>query len=235
MLTLNVDELNALHSCALFKNISQKELLHLLPCLMPATQTYKENETVFREGTPLNCIYIILKGHIELSKMHFTGQKNIVTVLGKSQLFAEGVVSTSHRISPVSATTLEETTLILVSYNSIIQSCQKNCHFHHTLVYNMMRLLADKNYYLTQKMELILIKGMREKLAHYLLSQATLHQSEVFNISLNRNQLADYLNVSRPSMCRELGKMKEDGLIDYYKNTFKLLNEAELKNTTSSL
>jgi len=39
--------------------------------------------------------------------------------------------------------------------------------------------------------------------------------------------MADYLNVDRSALSKELGKMKKDGLLDYYKNSFelKLLNK----------
>ena len=96
-----------------------------------------------------------------------------------------------------------------------------------------MLLLGEKNYYLNAKMDLLLLKGMREKLVTYLLSEAKSHQSNSFTIHLNRNQLADYLNVSRTSMCRELGRMKEEGLIDYYQNSFKLLAEDKLQAALS--
>ena len=71
---------------------------------------------------------------------------------------------------------------------------------------------------------------MREKLALYLLEEAKRNKSMAFNITLSRNDLAEYLNVSRSAMSRELSRMKEDGLIDYYKNSFKIINEEALKS-----
>ena len=77
-------------------------------------------------------------------------------------------------------------------------------------------------------MDLLLLKGMREKLVTYLLSEAQHSASLSFTTNLNRNQLADYLNVSRTSMCRELSRMKDEGLIDYYQNSFKILDQKKL-------
>ena len=37
-------------------------------------------------------------------------------------------------------------------------------------------------------------------------------------IPYNRQQLADYLNVDRSTMCNELSKMQKDGMIEYKKN-----------------
>ena len=91
-------------------------------------------------------------------------------------------------------------------------------------------LLGEKNYALNHKIDFLILKGMREKLALYLLEEAKRNKSMAFNITLSRNDLAEYLNVSRSAMSRELSRMKEDGLIDYYKNSFKIINEEALKS-----
>ena len=96
------------------------------------------------------------------------------------------------------------------------------------LIQNMMMILGEKNSGLNQKIELLMMKGMREKLAAYLLSEYRKNKALTFQILPNRNELAEFLNVSRPSMSRELARMKSEGLIDYYQNTFKLVNMEKL-------
>ena len=101
----------------------------------------------------------------------------------------------------------------------------------------MITILGEKNKMLSRKIELLALKGMREKLATYLLYEQVRFQNNSsskdtfsFSITPNRTELADYLNVSRSSMCRELSRMKDEGLIDYYQNTFKILEPDALKN-----
>jgi CRP-like cAMP-binding protein len=89
----------------------------------------------------------------------------------------------------------------------------------------MMVVLGEKNVNLNRKLELLMLKGMREKIASYLINESGERGSSMFQIILNRTELADYLNVSRTSMCRELARMKEEGLIDYYGNSFKIMNK----------
>ena len=213
---------------ALFRNITQAELINILPCLKITLKTYEMNDIILTQGTIVNYIYIILEGQVEISKENFAGQKSIVSILSPSSLFGEGVVCTKERISPILATTLTPVTLLLIPYERIIGGCEHGCAFHHSLIHNMMLLLGEKNYHLNIKMDLLLLKGMREKLVTYLLSESQFQGSDSFTINLNRNQLAHYLNVSRPSMCRELGRMKNEGLIDYYQNSFKILNQKKL-------
>ena len=83
---------------------------------------------------------------------------------------------------------------------------------------------------MNSKIELLMLKGMREKLATYLIHEFQKNHNRSFDIVLNRNELAEYLNVSRTAMSRELGRMKDEGLLDYYQNSFKILDLDGLKD-----
>ena len=222
-------QLDVLLSSPLFRSITKDELTRLLPCLHAKTKNYEADECLISQGNTVSYIYIILSGQIEITKSSFSGQKNIVSVLSPSMIFGEGLVCTKQRVSPITATSTQKTEVFCIPYQNVIGSCEHNCGFHHQLIFNMMLLLGEKNYQLNTKMDLLLLKGLREKIATYLLRQAEKYDTTSFTIPLNRNQLAEYLNVSRPSMCRELGKMKDEGLIDYYQNSFKLINIDRLK------
>ena len=80
---------------------------------------------------------------------------------------------------------------------------------------------------LTRKMEHISRRTTREKLLSYLSEQSKLQNSTDFCIPFNRQQLADYLAVDRSAMSSELGKMKKEGLLDFYKNHFILRHSRE--------
>ena len=225
---LNPTYYQLLMQSTLFRNISEAELIQLLPCLSVHTKTYEAEKIILTQGETVDYLYIILEGTIEIAKENLSGNKNILSLLSPSQLFGEGIVCTHQRLSPVIATALTPVTLLLIPYERIVSGCKHNCSFHYRLIHNMMVLLGEKNYQLNTKMELLLLKGMREKLATYLLLESRKQKTHSFIISLNRNQLADYLNVSRSSMCRELGRMQEEGIIEYYQNSFKLLDEKKL-------
>lgn len=91
------------------------------------------------------------------------------------------------------------------------------------LLHNLLLLMAERNLFLTQKMEYLTKRTTREKLLAYLSEQARLQQSNKLTIPFNRQQLADFLAVDRSAMSGELSKMQADGLIRYKKNNFELL------------
>ena len=60
---------------ALFRKITQAELINILPCLKITLKTYEMNDIILTQGTIVNYIYIILEGQVEISKENFAGQK----------------------------------------------------------------------------------------------------------------------------------------------------------------
>lgn len=98
-----------------------------------------------------------------------------------------------------------------------------SCEFHSKMIRNMVFVLAEKNYKLTQKMDHLTQKTTREKLLSYFSEQALETGKSSFEIPLDRQQLADYLSVDRSAMSTELGKMQREGMIEYRKNHFTLM------------
>jgi CRP-like cAMP-binding protein len=88
-----------------------------------------------------------------------------------------------------------------------------------------VHIIADKNRDLIRKIEVISKRTIREKLLAYLSSQAQCQDSRYFEIPLGRTELAEYLCVDRSALTRELVKMRDDGLIDYDKNCFRILEQ----------
>ena len=214
-----------LKNCALFRRINEQEIGSLMLCLGAQARSFKAEDYIFFAGDEIGAVGIVLSGIVEVMKESLSGNKHIVAFLGPAEMFAEGIVCTVKRISPVTVRVKENAMVLFIPYEKIIKSCGNSCLFHISLIQNMMQVLGEKNVNLNRKLELLTLKGMREKIASYLLNESNERGSKMFQIILNRTELADYLNVSRTSMCRELARMKDEGLIDFYGNSFKLLNK----------
>ena len=83
-------------------------------------------------------------------------------------------------------------------------------------------MLSDKNQALMEKIEVVSKKNLREKILSYLSQESQRQGSKYFEIPLGRIELADYLCTDRSALTRELGKMRNEGLIDYDKNVFRI-------------
>ena len=197
-------------------------------CLEAQIKHYNEDEYINFPRAKINRVGVVLSGTVEILKENLAGNKHIIAILDSSHLFAEGIVCTADRLSPVTAQAKEETNIMFIPYEKIIRSCGQSCSYHFGLIQNMMVVLGEKNISLNWKLELLTLKGMREKLASYLIKTSYENRSNTFQIPLNRSELSDFLNVSRTSMCRELTRMKDDGLIDLYGRSFKILDKEGL-------
>lgn len=222
-----------LSKCALFENIKENEYRGLLSCINSYIKSFKSDEYVFFADNEINYVGIMLSGSIEIIKEDYAGSRHIMDFLGPSDIFGEGIACTKKHISPVTVKTKQDSKILFIPFDKIIKTCSNSCGFHIQLIKNMMMLLGEKNYNMNRKMELLMLKGMREKLATYLLNESYKQGSLTFQIHPNRNELAEYLNVSRTSMCRELATMKDLGMLDYYQNSFKILSLDALKDCLS--
>ena len=113
---------------------------------------------------------------------------------------------------------------MFLPFAKVLNSCSAACEFHHRLIENAVKLMASKNIELVQKLEIISKKTLREKILTYLSIIAN-NSGSYFKTDMNRSDLADYLCADRSALSRELSKMKQDGLIDFDKNTFRLLKK----------
>ena len=90
------------------------------------------------------------------------------------------------------------------------------------VVRNLFFAISEKNRALVQKLDHMSRRTTREKLISYLSAEAKKQNSPSITIPFNRQQLADFLAVDRSAMSNELGKMRDDGLLEFEKNHFTL-------------
>lgn len=120
--------------------------------------------------------------------------------------------------------------ILFLPISKISQPCCNVCDFHQQLIRNMLNIVAVKALNMNSRINYLKMRGMREKLSAYLFEQYRLTGSRNFLLPVNRDQLADFLNVSRPSMSRELGRMKAEGIIDFYRSAVTLKNLGALSS-----
>lgn len=213
--------LEVLKKCPLFADIDENEIDNMLDCLSAIDKTYKKNDFIFTEEDKPIYIGIILSGSVYVVKEDFWGNRAILAKLGEGDLFGEAFSCAEVDRLPVSVVATENTEVILIDYKKIIDTFS-TCVFHYRLINNMIKILANKNIMMTQKIHHIVKRTTREKLLSYLSEQAIKCKSDKFKIPFNRQELADYLSVDRSAMSNELSKMRDEGIIEFSKNEFKI-------------
>ena len=111
----------------------------------------------------------------------------------------------------------------------IVGSCPNMCVGHRTMIRNMLGIVSEKAVEQSCNIRYLAMKSIREKVCAYLLDQYAQATQIAFALPFNRDELAEYLSVSRPSLSRELGHMRAEGLIDFHRSEFVIRNEAALR------
>ena len=151
------------------------------------------------------------------------GNRTMLVRVRKNELFGETFACGEDSLSVVTFLVSEDTGILFVSFDRVMRNCANACSFHHQLIENMVRLIANKNRDLMRKVEVVSQRSIREKLLTYLSILAQTQSSRYIEIPLGRVELAEYLCVDRSALTRELAKMKDEGILDYDKNCFRIL------------
>ena len=208
--------------CPLFAGIEANQLDSLLDCLTAVKRIYRKDEFIFTAGGKATSVGVVVSGGVHVLQEDFWGHRVILAHIGLGGLFGEAFSCAGKGMLPVSVTASETTEVMLIDYRKIATTCSSACVFHMQLIKNMMRILAEKNILLTQKIEHLAKRTTRDKLLAFLSSQAMIAGTDTVVIPFNRQELADYLAVDRSALSRELGAMQAEGLLNYDKNRFEL-------------
>ena len=226
---MNESFLKTLTQSPLFAGITPEALAGVVECLQPKVSLFPKASYVAAEGEPFTGLGILLDGKAAVIKENAAGQRIVMTLLGPGDMFGEMFVFSAGDTWPLSVFTQEDCRVMFLPSIKIVGTCSKVCANHKQIIINLLNIISEKAILLNRKVEYLAIRGMREKICVFLLEQYKKSASRTFTLTLNRNDLADFLNVSRTALSREMGRMRDEGMIDYYRSSIKIKDPEALK------
>lgn len=218
---------NVLRKCPLFLNVADENLISILSCFGATVVRFSKKETILSEGEPAKYIGIVLSGAVQIVQVDYFGNRNILTNIEPSGVFAESFTCAGLETMPMDVVAREDTEVMLIDCMRITRQCSNACDFHRQIIYNLMKIVAMKNIIFHQKLEVISKRTTREKLMAYLVMQAKKNKSAAFEIPYDRQELADYLGVDRSGLSVEIGKLCKEGVIKNRRKWFEVLKVLE--------
>lgn len=215
--------LKILMSSALFHDVGEKDLENMLKCLAATEKRYQKNDIIIMAGTKVTSVGIIIEGTAQITREDAEGNRAILSDLSIPDLFAEAYVAASMNEVPITVIATSDCKVVWVPFGKIVARCAFACEFHRVIVENMLKVIAEKNILMNEKMRLLSCKTTKEKLLTYLSDYSERVGKSNFVIPFTRNELADFLSVDRSAMSRELGRLRDEGYIKFHKNEFELL------------
>lgn len=118
--------------------------------------------------------------------------------------------------------------LFFLPIDFLLNPCSVCCTAHRTLMANAIRVLAAGQKTLELRQHYLLMKGTRNRLSAYLLDQCKVQQTDTLTLPFNRKRMAEYLSISRPTLSRNLAYFRDQGILEFYRETVRICSPSEL-------
>ena len=168
-------------------------------------------EESFSDREPATRIGIILEGQVEAQKSFPNGSQVNVSVRNPGEMIGPAAVFSKSRTYPCDIVSLDPVTVMLFRRDDVLTLMQKDLR----ILENFTTEIASATYLLQQRLELFSYSGIAQKAAFWLLIQARKTGKDKVRIPGSISKWAMLMNVSRPSLHRELRKLEESGIITY--------------------
>lgn len=192
----------------LFRGIDEGELSAFMSRYGIVAENVEEGRYIFREQDTPKGVYILLKGSVEVEKITFSGNRQVVNRFTEAgTVFGEVYVFLSGRPYDFGCVAREPSEILFIPKEAF--NIKKD-DVGERLVENMLTILSNKALFLNQKMLIHSAGSIRKKIAMHLLQRFP--KGGTVRL-MNREELAQYLAVPRPSLSRELMKMQREGYL----------------------
>jgi len=198
-----------LKDCLLFSN-TNVDLSNVI------IQSYPNDHTFALEADISNYLGIVLEGEITVKSYSLGGNNFTLNTIETGKFFGDVLMFSDITNSfPGSLITKGKTKIALIPNDSF----QKLLFNDNVLLRNFLRLLSNNTYRLSYKSKLLSQDSVRDKILFFLFQERIAQKTNIIKLNMTKEELANILFIQRPSLSRELSKMKKDGLIDYDRYT----------------
>lgn len=227
---MKIDEyISALNKCKLFSKLSYEDLHNLLNETDYKVRSYSKGDIIFTEDEECKNLSIILSGSIEIQKIDALGKVLIIAEFKDGNTFGENLIFGNKNTFPMTVISKTDTVIIHIQKDSIVKLCQKNADF----LYSFLNIISNRAFVLSSKLKEVTLKTIRQKICEFLTDRYSKGNDLSIKLGMTKREWADKLGVQRPSLSRELINMKEEGLIDYNRDTIIIIDIEAIKNSNA--
>lgn len=222
--------LDVLCQCILFKGKDKNEIEQILSETNYKIRNFKKSQIIFRTDEPSFYIGIILKGRIEIQKVFACGKVINFLYKEKGDIFGEAVALSKKPTYDYDIIATEESDILLIHKQSVLEIlCKDNI-----INSNIITSFANSVLMLNKKLELFSYYSIQKKIAFSLLYNMELNKTDNISLISSKKSWAEHLNVSRPSLSRELTHLSNKGIIEINNKKITILKKEQLESILTS-
>lgn len=212
--------LTSLNQSVLFHSISFDDIKDLVDSVKYSIKNYNKGDIIALEDDDCTSLGIILDGSVEIHKPFPSGKVVTINNFRSGNVFGEAILFSGTHKYPANVISSSESKIMYISKCQVIKLMTLN----DIVLNNFLSVLSNRILMLNNRLANLSLDTVRKKVANIILMEYEKQKKTFITLPFCRRKMAEMLNIPRPSLSRELSKMKEDGIIDYRKNQVKILD-----------
>ena len=222
---MEISMYETLASSPFFNGLTAKEIQAILQTVNYKIVEYPAKEIYTLAGMPCKYADFILKGELISRMTGLSGKQVQIDRLKACILIAPAFIFAKNNAMPVSVETAQHTTIMRMMPSELKHLIDSN----ERIRMNFIQLLSSINVFLTQKLRMLSLLTVREKVAYFLMKVAKEQQSCTIKLSNTRQEIADTFGIQKFSLLRCLSEFEDNGAIKIDGKQITILNSDKMK------
>ena len=203
----------------LFENCTNTDVYHIVECLCGYVKKYQKNQIIYNLYDNVEYAGVILTGEINAVMVNSNDNELVIRKFTDGGLFCADYACIPDEKSDVQIVTKKDSLVLFLKTSNLFLDNSIRCEHASKATANLLKETVRNNIFQTRKVQILSQKHIRQRLMLYFdsLRDNNTDNNKYIHIPFNRQELADYLGVERSALSREMGRMKDEGIIDYNK------------------
>jgi CRP-like cAMP-binding protein len=212
--------IHELMKCDLFNRLTYGDIETLLNAIDYRFVTLDSQEILFSPHEHSDAIGIILSGSFDIQKIFPNGKLLILKRKQQYDILAEPALLADYPYYPSTICANRPSRVLIISKENMMKLLELN----HQLSLNYLRIISNFNLLLTHRVSILSLDSIISKIAGYLIYDYKMKGQKMISLPFSKKEWAEYMDVSRTSLSRELKELQTRGIIDFDGRTIKILS-----------
>ncbi|PKM60139.1 MAG: Crp/Fnr family transcriptional regulator [Firmicutes bacterium HGW-Firmicutes-4] len=205
------DLMTVLLSHSLFSDFSDEALNQVFRAHYYEKREYEKDQVIHFQNECCRTMDLILSGRVAVQNLDREGNVLTISIFQDGDVLGANLIFSSRNNYPMTVLAQSLVEILHLDQEMILELCQMN----RTFMIGLMKAISDKTLILTDKINAISMKTIRQCIIDFLHYESRIQKSQRIRLPSSKKDLAQRFGIQRSSLSRELNKMRQDGLIDY--------------------
>ncbi len=193
----------------IFTGVTPEDIEKMIVCFEAEKKMFRDKQTVYVYDAGCQKVGLLYYGCVSINRINADGSLDMLEYIEDSGIFGTAFTFFEHDDEFI-VICERNCAILFVDKTHITKRCANACAHHSVVIENLLTFLSKKIVNLTEKVDILSHRTIREKLFCYFRMQTAKSGKNFFQMPFSFLALANYLCIDRSAMMRELKKMKEE-------------------------